>query len=431
MAENNNEKPAESLSSKQHPIPQNFMDVEFKIIGDLTMRQFIYLVAFGGPAYLIFTSAINPLIKWPTFAFLAFITFVLVFVPIDDRGADEWVVNFIRAVFGVNERVWKKSPIIPKAFSMESVKFIQAGWIATSATENRRKVEEYIGKIGEIEEKPDDLDLFYNKRTFVETSVPLAPALAAAQAEAIAIEEAKTQETIPTPGQTSESKAIEEVVLVNPFAQKTEEEKKFSISKPITPVKATKELISGIKPVKKAEADFEDELRVLSRGTPGRKFVSFSKKQAEELILPIRGEKVINIFDETPIKEPQTPQKDVIQLTKELEEITKEAKKQYGLEVVKEPVLLEKVTGNFINGVITDSDGKFLPGLSLDLLTREGLLQSSTKSTETGDFKFNNTSFGEFRIIIKNPEMYGLKFDIINFRIESYPYPPIKIVGRS
>jgi len=43
------------LTNKQHAVPQNIMDVEFKLIGDLTMRQFAYLIIFGGLAWTCFS----------------------------------------------------------------------------------------------------------------------------------------------------------------------------------------------------------------------------------------------------------------------------------------------------------------------------------------------------------------------------------------
>jgi hypothetical protein len=51
-------------SNTQHAVPQNIMDVEFKLVGDLTMRQFSYLIVFGLLAY--FSSVIIPgIFKWP------------------------------------------------------------------------------------------------------------------------------------------------------------------------------------------------------------------------------------------------------------------------------------------------------------------------------------------------------------------------------
>ena len=52
------------MPAKQHAIPQNIMDVEFKLVGDLTLRQFIYVAAGLAIAYISFVSDVASPIKW-------------------------------------------------------------------------------------------------------------------------------------------------------------------------------------------------------------------------------------------------------------------------------------------------------------------------------------------------------------------------------
>lgn len=40
---------------RKHPVPQNVMDVEFKVVGDLTVRQVMYLF-IGGILIFIFSD---------------------------------------------------------------------------------------------------------------------------------------------------------------------------------------------------------------------------------------------------------------------------------------------------------------------------------------------------------------------------------------
>ena len=51
-------------SNRQHAVPQNIMDVEFKIVGDLTMRQFSYLLILGLFAYFNSQLMVG-IFKWP------------------------------------------------------------------------------------------------------------------------------------------------------------------------------------------------------------------------------------------------------------------------------------------------------------------------------------------------------------------------------
>lgn len=409
--------------NNQHPIPQNFMDVEFKIIGDLTMRQFIYLVAFGGPAYLFYNLEMNPILKWPIVILLSLIAFVLVAVPIDDRGADEWIVNFIRAVYGVNQRVYKKRGEIPKAFTMKTVEFVQAGVIATTSTSNRRKVEEYIKGISKLEEKPDMEDFNFTARKFVETKTPLT-------VSSVTTNETKTISQTIAP----EKPAYQEVVIASPLSKPEEVPiRKFEIKKPIITPRISEILPKKLSLITKKipGSDVQNELRTSSAATPGRKFISFSKKEAEELILPIRGEKSLNIFDTTPIVQSSLPKKDIKTIAKELEEITKEAKKVYGVDTSFRTIPLEDNNSlNKITGMIIDEQNNPLANIDTQILDKDGNIIETNQTDSRGNFSFYNINPGEYQIKILNGYLYQLNFDIIKFNVTSFPYPSLKITGK-
>src|SRR3989339_2254785 len=90
--------------NKQHAVPQNIMDVEFKLIGDLTMRQFAYIMVCGGLAYFTSVSIVG-VFKWPVVVLLVLLGLGLAFVPIEERGLDEWIANFFKAIFSPTQRI--------------------------------------------------------------------------------------------------------------------------------------------------------------------------------------------------------------------------------------------------------------------------------------------------------------------------------------
>jgi hypothetical protein len=130
-------------SNKQHAVPQNIMDVEFKLIGDLTMRQFSYLLVCGVIAYISFTTVIG-LFKWPLIIIFVLLGLALAFVPIQERGLDDWIAGFIKAVNSPTQRIWKKEPEIPTAFSYRSLDVVKQELITLAPTSSRRKLEEYL-----------------------------------------------------------------------------------------------------------------------------------------------------------------------------------------------------------------------------------------------------------------------------------------------
>lgn len=94
---------------KQHAIPQNIMDVEFKLVGDLTLRQFIYLSVGLAIAYISFVSNVNFLIKWTIITLFGGGGLAFAFLPISDRSLDIWLINFFTAVYSPTRRIWRKS----------------------------------------------------------------------------------------------------------------------------------------------------------------------------------------------------------------------------------------------------------------------------------------------------------------------------------
>ena len=99
-------------TNRQHAVPQNIMDVEFKIVGDLTMRQFFYLMIFGAIAYGAFVG-INNILRWPIIAVTVLAGIAFAFLPIEERGLDVWVINFFKSIYAPNQRIWRKEAEIP------------------------------------------------------------------------------------------------------------------------------------------------------------------------------------------------------------------------------------------------------------------------------------------------------------------------------
>jgi hypothetical protein len=132
-------------TNKQHAVPQNIMDVEFKIIGELTLRQFSYLVVFGGLCYISVAYVVG-IFKWPLAALFALTGIGLAFVPLEERGLDQWLISFIKAVSSPNQKLWRKDAILPSVFSYQDVAVVKQELITLTPTSSRRKLEEYLEK---------------------------------------------------------------------------------------------------------------------------------------------------------------------------------------------------------------------------------------------------------------------------------------------
>ncbi len=148
----------ESLTHKQHPIPQNVLGVEFKLVGGLTLRQFLFLSVFLIIAFIIFQSNLPGLIKTPTAAVLALLGAFISLVPIQDRSADVWLKNFLVAVTSPTERLWQKgSANLDVFWQLREAKSLIRETKEFGTPRVRAEVLEYIRGQKEIEENPQDL----------------------------------------------------------------------------------------------------------------------------------------------------------------------------------------------------------------------------------------------------------------------------------
>ena len=101
----------------QYQVPQ-YLDVEDKIIGPLTLKQFVYLLAGGGIIFLLFS-----ILAFPAFIIIAIpvgmFTLLLAFYKKGNQKFTKFVVNFLGFISKPSIYIWKKTP--PKRPTEEPV----------------------------------------------------------------------------------------------------------------------------------------------------------------------------------------------------------------------------------------------------------------------------------------------------------------------
>lgn len=96
---------------RQHPIPQNILDVEFKLFSKFSVKEFVYMalgIAIGSIfLFLLSTGKMPAIFAIPFFLLFAGIGLFFGLVKINDQKADTYLGNFIRAVTNPTLRVWR------------------------------------------------------------------------------------------------------------------------------------------------------------------------------------------------------------------------------------------------------------------------------------------------------------------------------------
>ena len=137
---------------QQHPVPQNIMAVEFRFIGNLTIRQFAYVGGTGLFGWLIVSSPLPVFIRWPTALFIFLFGLGLAFLPFNEISLDRWVAVFFRAIFAPTQRIWKKTPKTLEFLEIELPKSSRE--TSQLVSENRKVLDEYLKTF----KKPKDLN---------------------------------------------------------------------------------------------------------------------------------------------------------------------------------------------------------------------------------------------------------------------------------
>jgi hypothetical protein len=105
---------------QQHPIPQNVTQYQFRLVGDMTLKQFLELALGLLLAYLFFASNLIFIFKWPLIIASILFGAALAFFPVEDRPLDQWIINFVKAIYAPTRFIWQKTNKIPRLFLFEA-----------------------------------------------------------------------------------------------------------------------------------------------------------------------------------------------------------------------------------------------------------------------------------------------------------------------
>ena len=105
---------------EQHPIPQQISSYQFKLVGDMTLKQFFQLAGGLLVGLILYSSPLIGIVKWPLAIFSAILGIALAFMPLEGRPLERWIFAFFKAIYTPTIFFWKKTTTIPKFFQDET-----------------------------------------------------------------------------------------------------------------------------------------------------------------------------------------------------------------------------------------------------------------------------------------------------------------------
>lgn len=145
---------------EQHPIPQNVTQYQFRLIGNMTLKQFAMLGACILCAF-IFSKLliIPPIFRYPLVVIFVSLGLALAFLPFEERSLDIWLINFIKSIYNPTQYLWrvsgelpsylvfdaKNAQLIPKRIELNKGQLIQP-YIKSMQQKPQNPIDEYEEK---------------------------------------------------------------------------------------------------------------------------------------------------------------------------------------------------------------------------------------------------------------------------------------------
>ena len=127
---------------QQHPIPRQMTTFEFKLVGFLTLKQFIYLVVFILIAVVVFYLFPVPILNLFFSAVIVLSGVVFAFIPIQGRPASIWVKNLYKSLTSTTQYTYKKNN--PPIYFLNNLVLVEDPHRVKSHIESRTKLKAYL-----------------------------------------------------------------------------------------------------------------------------------------------------------------------------------------------------------------------------------------------------------------------------------------------
>lgn len=157
---------------EQHAIPQQISSYEFKLIGDMTLKQFLKAAAGIVIAVMINATGLIFFLKYPLMLIFGAGGLLIAFVPFQDRPLETWLVAFLRSIYSPTIYTYKKMPdkdwinLMSKSSASEKIEEKEAE--VEAPVKDRDRVKEFIESLPSVkagkEEENSKLETLNSKK---------------------------------------------------------------------------------------------------------------------------------------------------------------------------------------------------------------------------------------------------------------------------
>jgi hypothetical protein len=448
----------------------------------MTLKQFGYLAAGLGVAFLVFTTlaTVQPIIAWPIIIISALLGVAFAFLPIQERPLDHWVAAFFRAIFKPTSLKYSskiinpQDPLFNKRLShyIKTYKYEEAKrhaplgnprLLATAISPQAPAapaVKPLMPQAQTGQKKTSFMDKFKAGQTSfgapaTEHLAANAPIQATAQVAPSALKtapvsvsrpqpspvapqapqlQAQVFETLPSLDASAPKTApvVSQPIAVTPQLLPSQPAPQPQTPKPTTPdilkpseLKKTVELAEEAQKIQQEIVKVEASLSLIKdqAAQPGIDPKSYIE-QFEDLLTQLqklneKASKTAQQLAEVSKTEMATPQN-----------IEAARAQSVAVPVKAQSIPTLKLTGfpNVINGIVTDAQGNYIEGAIVVAHDKQGLPVRALKSNKLGQFvAATPLPNGEYAIVV---EKESLSFDKVGIELKNEVLPPILMAAK-
>lgn len=380
---------------ENHPIPQDVTGFKFKLIGNITVKQFLYLFGAAILSYLFYSSPLFFLIKYPLIFFIAGTGAALAFLPIDGRPLDKMILYYIKAIPRENQYVYKKRGIDlyveTAVITPERKKRIQQKQAEKEETKTKKTY--LLKQLRKSYFQPDEVESSFLEKIkpFLEESIL----------------QKQTGLGIPSNNTT---------ILTKPIPQRVIEPK----PKETTPSDKLKDLQQQLQ---KAKED-KNRLGHTASSELDKKINELEARLEEELKeKELLQKKLFDYMKTKPNDQVYQPSVDIpMRQTPHVRRISPQSQILAGF-----PTLPD--VPNIVLGIVKDPRGKVLPGIIVEIVDKAKNPVRAFKTNALGQFaSATPLANGVYTVFFEDPHKQH-EFDTIEIQLTGEIFPPLEIIS--
>ncbi|MFA5135916.1 MAG: PrgI family protein [Patescibacteria group bacterium] len=133
---------------EQHPIPRQITSFEFKLIGFMTLKQFLYIIIFAPIGYIVYALFPIPLLNILFGIVVAALGPAFAFIPINDRPLDVWIRNFWKRLTSPTQYFYHKNN--PPLSIFQNLYFVTDPHRIVAHIESQKMLSKYLASTKQV-----------------------------------------------------------------------------------------------------------------------------------------------------------------------------------------------------------------------------------------------------------------------------------------